>query len=132
MVEQIILSQCGIMFDEEALERVGMPLSSFPIPQMPPVAKDPTCESQLMPGKAGPSTVSDDVVPLAVEEPSPVPSSPPTDPPTLPPPQNPETCDALAPMFDELQIKKSWWLLEILPLPFSYQDAHGKWHNKWR
>jgi hypothetical protein len=130
MVEQIILSQCGITFDEEALERVGMPLSSFPIPQMPPVAEDPTCQSQLISDKAGPSTGSDDVVPLSVEEPSPVP--PPTDSPTLPSPQDPETCDALAPMFDELQIQKVWWLLEILPLPFAYQDAHGKWHTKWR
>lgn len=121
MVEQVILSNCGIVFDEEALERAGMPLSSFPISQTPPATEDPTGESQPI----------DAASPCA--EPSlPTPSSLPTDPPTTPSPPNPQTCDALAPLFDELQLQKAWWLLEILPLPFAWQDAHGKWHKKWR
>jgi hypothetical protein len=132
MLEQVILSQCGIVFDEEALERVGMPLSSFPTPQTPSAAEDPSCESHLISDKAGPSATPEDVVSLPVEEldaPSPLPS---TDPPTIPSQPNPDTCDALAPLFDELQLQKSWWLLEIMLLPFSWQDAHGKWHTRWR
>lgn len=132
MLEQVILSQCGIIFDEEALERVGMPLSSFPTPQAPSAAKDPSCESHLISDKAGPSAAPEDVVSLPVEEldaPSPLPS---TDPPTIPSQPNPDTCDALSPLFDELQLQKSWWLLEIMLLPFSWQDAHGKWHTRWR
>ncbi|OAX44319.1 hypothetical protein K503DRAFT_679125 [Rhizopogon vinicolor AM-OR11-026] len=73
MVEQVIQSQCGILFDEEALERS----------------------------------------------------------PTIPSQPNPEICDALAPLFDELQLQKAWWLLEIMLLPYAWQDACGKWHTKW-
>ncbi|KAG1836357.1 hypothetical protein DFJ58DRAFT_818638 [Suillus subalutaceus] len=120
MVEQVILSECGIVFDEEALERAGMPLSSFPIPQTPPATEDPTGESQPI-----------DAVSPCAEAPLPTPSSPPTDPPTTPSPPTPQTCDALAPLFDELQLQKAWWLLEIMLLPFAWQDAHGKWHKKW-
>ncbi|OJA07506.1 hypothetical protein AZE42_09221 [Rhizopogon vesiculosus] len=117
MVEQVIQSQCGILFDEEALERLGMPLSSLPVPQPPPASPD-------------------DVVSLPMEELKassyvPSTSSPPTQPPTIPSQPNPETCDALAPLFDELQLQKAWWLLEIMLLPYAWQDAHGKWHTKW-
>jgi uncharacterized protein (DUF2235 family) len=131
MVEQVILSNCGIVFDEEALERVGMPLSSFPISQTPPATEDPTGKSQLTTDNPGLSAASIDAVSPFAEAPSPVPSSPPTNPPTTPSLPNPETCNALAPLFDQLQIQKAWWLLEILPLPFGWQDAHGKWHKKW-
>ncbi|KAG2151424.1 hypothetical protein DEU56DRAFT_777810 [Suillus clintonianus] len=132
MVEQVILSQCGIAFDEEALERVGMPLSSFPVPTTPPATEDPTGKSPPMTEKTGLSAAPDDAVSPVAEVPLSAPSSPPTDPPTTPSLPNPQTCDALAPLFDELQLQKAWWLLEILPLPFAWQDAHGKWHKKWR
>ncbi|KAG2155809.1 uncharacterized protein EDB93DRAFT_53072 [Suillus bovinus] len=132
MVEQVILSNCGIVFDEEALERVGMPLSSFPPSQTPPAIEDPTGKSQLMTDNSCSSAASIDVVSPFTEVASPAPSSPPAGSPTAPPIPNPQTCDALAPLFDQLQIQKAWWLLEILPLPCVWQDAHGKWHTKWR
>ncbi|KAG1906398.1 uncharacterized protein F5891DRAFT_1002156 [Suillus fuscotomentosus] len=133
MVEQVILSNCGIVFDEEALERVSMPLSSFPTSPTPPATEEPTGKSQLMMDNPRLSAVSIDVVSSFVETvPSPAPSSSPTGPPTTPSPSNPETCDALAPLFDQLQLQKAWWLLEILPLPCAWQDAHGKWHKRWR
>ncbi|KAG1748599.1 hypothetical protein EDB19DRAFT_1682574 [Suillus lakei] len=132
MVEQVILSQCGIVFDEEALERVGMPLSSFPISKTPPATEDPTGKSQPMTDKTGLSAAPDDAVSPFAEALLPAPSTPPTDSPTTPSHPNPQTCNALAPLFDELQLQKAWWLLEILPLPFAWQDAHGKWHKKWR
>ncbi|KAG1766203.1 hypothetical protein EDD22DRAFT_1012012, partial [Suillus occidentalis] len=132
MVEQVILSKCGIIFDEEALERVGMPLSSFPISKTPPVTEDPTDKSHPIPDIPSLSAAPVDVVSPFAEAPLPTPSIPPTDPPTTPLLPNSQTCDALAPLFDELQLQKAWWLLEILPLPFRWQDALGKWHTKWR
>ncbi|KAG1742356.1 uncharacterized protein EDB91DRAFT_1336135 [Suillus paluster] len=130
MVEQVLLSQCGIVFDEAALERVGMPLSSLPISKTPPATENPTGKSPPMTDTTVLSAATNDT--LVEEEPLPAPSSPPTDPPTTPSQPNPETCDALAPLFDELQLQKAWWLLEIIPLPFAWQDAHGKWHKKWK
>lgn len=132
MVEQVILSNCGIVFDEEALERAGMPSSSLPISKTPPATEDPADKSQPMTDNPSLSVGPVDAVSPFAEAPLPTPSSPPNDPPTIPSNPNPETCDALAPLFDQLQIQKAWWLLEILPLPFAWQDAHGRWHKKWR
>ncbi|KAG1742345.1 uncharacterized protein EDB91DRAFT_308015 [Suillus paluster] len=130
MVEQVLLSQCGIVFDEAALERAGMPLSSLPISKTPPATENPTGKSPPMTDKTGLSAATNDT--LVEEAPLPAPSSPPTDPPTTPSQPNPETCDALAPLFNKLQQQKAWWLLEIIPLPFAWQDARGKWHKTWK
>jgi len=37
--------------------------------------------------------------------------------------------DSLEPIHDELAKKKMWWVLEMLPLPFTWQDAQGDWHT---
>jgi len=39
--------------------------------------------------------------------------------------------DALQPLHDELKLDPLWWLLEIIPLQFSWQDANGVWHRNW-
>jgi len=39
--------------------------------------------------------------------------------------------DALQPLHDELKIDPLWWLLEIVPLQYSWQDAQGVWHREW-
>jgi uncharacterized protein (DUF2235 family) len=39
--------------------------------------------------------------------------------------------DALEPLHDELKLDPLWWLLEIVPLQYSWQDAQGVWHREW-
>ena len=39
--------------------------------------------------------------------------------------------DAMQPIDDELAKNKWWWLLEIIPTSYSYQDGRGEWHTKW-
>ena len=39
--------------------------------------------------------------------------------------------DAQQPINDELSLNKVWWLLEIIPTSYTYQDGSGRWHNKW-
>ena len=39
---------------------------------------------------------------------------------------------ATKPLHDELKLDPIWWILELIPLPFSWQDAKGKWHKKWK
>jgi len=39
--------------------------------------------------------------------------------------------DALQPIHDELQLNRRWWLLELLPLHYSYQDAQGVWRTTY-
>lgn len=42
-----------------------------------------------------------------------------------------DTVDATKPLHNELRLQPMWWILELVPLPFSWQDASGKWHKKW-
>ncbi|EJC98126.1 uncharacterized protein FOMMEDRAFT_162480 [Fomitiporia mediterranea MF3/22] len=39
--------------------------------------------------------------------------------------------DSTKPLHDELKLDPLWWILEIIPLPFTWQDAKAKWHKKW-
>ncbi|KJA23235.1 hypothetical protein HYPSUDRAFT_138053 [Hypholoma sublateritium FD-334 SS-4] len=39
--------------------------------------------------------------------------------------------DAVQPLYDELKLDPLWWLLEIIPLQFTWQDADGVWHREW-
>ena len=40
--------------------------------------------------------------------------------------------DALEPMHDQLKANVLWWLLEIIPLSYEWQDKDGEWHTAWR
>ncbi|KAK0504323.1 hypothetical protein EDD18DRAFT_1305975 [Armillaria luteobubalina] len=40
--------------------------------------------------------------------------------------------DAQQPIHDRLQDTKIWWLLEVIPLRYSWQDAQGVWHSEFR
>ncbi|KAJ7464704.1 hypothetical protein B0H11DRAFT_72259 [Mycena galericulata] len=42
-----------------------------------------------------------------------------------------DDADSSEPLHDELKLLPVWWLLEILPLPWSVQDTQGKWHGKF-
>ena len=42
-----------------------------------------------------------------------------------------DSADALDPLHDELRANVLWWLLEILPFPYSLQDANNVWHTSY-
>jgi len=42
-----------------------------------------------------------------------------------------DMADALEPIHDSVKSNPSWWLLEIFPLHYSWQDADGVWHRDW-
>ena len=44
---------------------------------------------------------------------------------------DPATDDALQPLHDQLKLLPVWWLLEIIPLDYSWQDGAGRWHTTW-
>ena len=52
--------------------------------------------------------------------------------PTGPAERKLDDIDCLQPIYDDLVINKLWWILEILPLVFTWQDAQGVWHSKIR
>ena len=52
---------------------------------------------------------------------------------TADPPITPmDATDAVQPLHDTLKSQPLWWLLEIIPLPFTWQNAKGVWKKKWR
>jgi hypothetical protein len=42
-----------------------------------------------------------------------------------------DSIDALKPLHDKLRTNFLWWLLEILPFPYSLQDANHVWHTSY-
>ncbi|KAG6829309.1 hypothetical protein H0H92_004987 [Tricholoma furcatifolium] len=40
--------------------------------------------------------------------------------------------DAMSPIFDQLDIKYWWWILEILPLNLRYQNGNNEWISNFR
>ena len=114
MVKQVVLSQCGILFDLSALRRADIDISNivFTDPHQPTVGDY---------WKRGPRMR---------ESSSPVPD-----------PEDagegyeadmwPTDQDALTDSHDQLKSRKVWWMLEMLPMKYAWQDAKGKWHAKW-
>ncbi|KAI6147469.1 hypothetical protein BKA82DRAFT_495980 [Pisolithus tinctorius] len=114
MVEQVIASECGVLFEEEGLQELGIP--SCPMPgKVGKNGAEPVASAVKQGDVKDVTSSSDSLV-------GPSPSTGVAD---------PELKDAIAPLFDELQITKAWWLLEIIPLPFSWQDDSGRWHERW-
>ena len=39
--------------------------------------------------------------------------------------------DCIQPIHDQLQLNWWWWILEVIPMTYSYQDGKGKWHTNF-
>ena len=92
MVQEIIASQCGILFDEEFLSHNGL-TSAAP-------TKLPTKFFASQDGiKIDPKL---------------------------------EATDAVQPLHDQLVLDKLWWILEVLPLVYTWQGVEGRWHKQIR
>ncbi|KAI6044766.1 hypothetical protein EDC04DRAFT_3105514 [Pisolithus marmoratus] len=121
MVEEVIESECGILFNKEGLRGLGIQVSpqagmNGAAPVTPGVEqgdmKDaaPTSDSH-----SGPSSPTDTA--------------------------DAELKHATAKLFDYLDFKYdperrpritwAWWLLEIIPLPSISKGQDGKWHKTW-
>ena len=121
MVEQIIDSECGILFDDKELADIGF---KFP----PPSPQRPVTGGQILPDffidnhpTSGAVDNDSSLVPgTKANQSVPIPES------------YPERADTIAPLFDQLEINKLWWLLEIMPSSNAWQDSKGVWHTQWR
>lgn len=120
MVEQVMQSECGILFDNDELASIGF--------TAPPISSQITPGSNANAASEVKSTQSDtDTNDSVVQE---LPNE--SHQPTLSPEGFPEHSDAIAPSFDQLNINKFWWLLEFIPSSYTWQDHNGVWHSKWR
>lgn len=39
--------------------------------------------------------------------------------------------DVTQALHDDLKTMSLWWILEVLPTQYAYQDGNGVWHQKW-
>lgn len=86
MVREIMASQSGVLFDEQALELNNINPTLTPI-----------------------SPVEVDLPELAED-----------------------TADAVQPLYDPLKQMPLWWIVEIVPTQYAYQDGNGRWEDKWK
>lgn len=107
MVREVVASRCGILFDRAAMLSLNVHID-LPVQQFFTLPV-PTKSSS---GNGAPSSVR-----------TPAPDGQDA---------SLDKVDALEPTHDELKLKPVWWLLEVIPLPFSWQDVKGVWHRRWR
>ena len=121
MVKQVILSQCGIRFDDDALRRADIDISTIGLDA--PTQLDVKVELEVESGPALPT-------PLASSSPGEDVTRKGKDKDVEEQPW-PRKQDVLADAHDQLKIQPLWWFLEILPMKFTWQEADGTWKSKW-
>jgi len=129
MVRQIQLAQCSIQFDQAAMERAnisaGRPILAFferksgsSPPRLekgqPQLVTEPEDSGKRRHGEFSPTAVGHHST---------------VDPTEHPDNQKPDEVDAVQPIHDQLRLSPLWWLLEIVPTAYSWQDAQGKWQR---
>ncbi|KDQ62719.1 hypothetical protein JAAARDRAFT_171302 [Jaapia argillacea MUCL 33604] len=116
MIREIQASQCGVLFDASALKRLNIPEFGVRVPMEPSTSSEP---QQLQLGVTDKNEVK-------LNNPASTVASDDKD-------GELNKVDALEPMHDELGLKGNWawWLLEIIPTNYTWQDAKGVWHKTW-
>lgn len=121
MVRQIVLAQCGVVFDQDALDRLGIPTSVFTgegFTLTPPLRDEKHRHPShgADPGSSSTAAEGDDNQLLGTDSEALEDLKP----------------HALQPMHDQLKIIPLWWILEILPTSYNWQERSGRWHTSWR
>jgi hypothetical protein len=104
MVQEIVRANCGILFDYDAFERWGIPIT---------IGKDisPSHIAGCRPGKREWQWHGQRG---AVAE------------------YQADAVDVMQPMHDQLRKNPFWWILEIPFTSYTYQNEKDKWVTKWR
>jgi len=101
MLQEIVRAECGIQFDYDAFAQWGIPTD---------IGRDtyvPTSPTTNQTNGSGTSAEGS-----ATENPS-------------------DAFDVVKPMHDQLKAIPAWWLLEIIPTSYTYQNMKNKWITKW-
>jgi len=123
MVKQVIISQCGVRFDETALSRADIDVSPIALAgPTQPWGRKPDASAVAAPSTPptppGENGSGEDVIPGGKGK-------------GVEPLIGPEGQDMLTDIHDQLKLKPVWWLLEFLPMKFTWQEADGSWKSKW-
>ncbi|KAF5332902.1 hypothetical protein D9758_017003 [Tetrapyrgos nigripes] len=122
MIRECFKTHTGIMFHRDALKEIGLdPDSLYPIvkPRPPPL---PLADARIrgIPKRVPRPPTLERAVTAST---------------TLPNPKSEEELDledAMAPIYDQLNLSKSWWILEVLPLKHKYQKGNDSWVSTYK
>ncbi|KAI0632336.1 hypothetical protein C8Q77DRAFT_1125094 [Trametes polyzona] len=138
MVREVVLAQCGIAFDEAALVRANIPESifrgeGFPLPAETTISRAPRgmhhrgfSPPDDAPADSQESGNGDTTVPQGKRQQEGSAGSGSEGGDALD-----ARADALQPIHDALKKTPTWWLVEIIPTWYPWQDASGKWKTRF-
>jgi len=128
MVKQVILSQCGIRFDAEALRDADIDISTIVLPgPTQPTAEQmrrgpPEAEAGAVSTASSGSSVEDSSGEYMIRR---------REERDLETRTWPREQDVRAKIHDDLKTQPLWWILETKPMKFTWQEADGTWKSKW-
>ena len=128
MIRQCFLANTGIQFYHETFKHIGLdPTTLFPYVTTRPPALETSASSVA---EARASTHCPDPLRVTLNDQaqaSPIAAC------TFKSEEHEELLDALSPIFDQLELLKAWWILEILPLRHHMQDRKKLlWKPEWQ
>jgi len=128
MVKQVVLSQCGIRFDAGALRMADIDVSNIVLsgPTQPTMEQiwrrksesEAGTVSPASPGSPGEDGSGEYMIRKGKES-------------DVETQTWPREQDVLTDIHDELKSQPLWWLLELVPMKFTWQEADGTWKSKW-
>jgi hypothetical protein len=104
MVQEIVRANCGILFDYDAFEQCGIPIT---------IGKDIYPPTSLAADRESRSGNDIDNGGVVTE-------------------YQADAVDVAQPMHDQLKKNLLWWILEIMFTSYTYQNEQNKWATRWR
>jgi hypothetical protein len=128
MIRQCFLAKTGIQFYRTTFKHIGLdPATLFPIVTTRLRALEPSASREA---EARASTYCPDANQVTLNDQaqaSPIAAC------TFKSEEHEELLDALSPIYDQLELLKAWWILEILPLRHLVQDRKvSSWKPYWK
>lgn len=128
MVRECFKTNTGIMFETEALREIGFdPATLYPLvtPRPPHLSVGPEHKIRKLPADPIP-------VRLTKKQQAEIHAHHAATPWTfLRSEEEEELHDSRSPVYDQLNMKKVWWILEILPMQLRYQRGNKQWVNNF-
>jgi hypothetical protein len=127
MIRQCFLTNTGIQFYRDSFKDIGLDVNTiFPVVlTRPPALKASASDAPDAKRTTHVAEPTDDTL-IDDRQTSPTAAS------TIKTEEEEELVDALCEKYDELEISKAWWILEILPLRYSKQDrGNASWGTYW-
>jgi len=128
MIRQCFLANTGIQFYRETFKDIGLDPSTlypFVLPRPKALTADASVVATLKKAADHKAEPTDDTLVDEVQASPTAASSFKTE-------EEEELADALCPLFDQLKLSKTWWILEILPMRHRKQSRHdASWVPYW-